>query len=166
MKLSVVLVILAAVAYTQAFETCTYKASDGSFYDLHLIRSHHQGLRNVAEDSQGMKYYWNLCESIVDARFHTDFENPCPDHAFVCQQTSSLATKDCGGSPREIFDGEAGPNQGVTIVVSGGDEGCNDLQRKTTINVNCGSDTDPVITEIGPCHYNIRYDNRLACPRI
>ena len=48
--------------------------------------------------------------------------------------------------------------------MSGGDEGCDGLKRKTTINVNCGSDTEPVISEVGPCHYNIRYSNRLACP--
>ena len=63
-----------------------------------------------------------------------------------------------------MYDGENGPDKGVTIVVSEGDEGCNGLRRKTTINVNCGSDSDPVISEVGPCHYNIRYSNRLACP--
>eukprot|EP00008_Paramoeba_atlantica_P004081 CAMPEP_0201475106 /NCGR_PEP_ID=MMETSP0151_2-20130828/575_1 /ASSEMBLY_ACC=CAM_ASM_000257 /TAXON_ID=200890 /ORGANISM="Paramoeba atlantica, Strain 621/1 / CCAP 1560/9" /LENGTH=170 /DNA_ID=CAMNT_0047855121 /DNA_START=82 /DNA_END=594 /DNA_ORIENTATION=+ len=150
-----------------AFEyfDCTYTASDGSFYDLHLIRSHHKGERNVAEDGDGMKYYWNLCESIVDARYHTDFKESCPKHAYVCQQTTGGGTKDCGGANREIRDGENGPASGVTIFLSGGDSGCDGEPRKTTINVNCGTDSQPVISEIGPCHYNIRYSNRLACPR-
>ncbi len=43
---------------------CDFIASDGSYYDLHLIRSHHRGQRNFAKDENGMEYYWNLCETI------------------------------------------------------------------------------------------------------
>ena len=73
MRFSVFFLFLSAILATSSFEVCSYKASDGSVYDLHLIRSHHQGLRNIASDAQGMKYYWNLCESIIDGLFSFSF---------------------------------------------------------------------------------------------
>ena len=112
-----------------------------------------------------MEYYWNLCETISDARFHTDFEKPCPKHAVVCQRTNQGDTKDCGGPPFRFTDGEKGPKLGVTVEVVDGDAGCEKEKRSTTIHVNCGPDTEPVISEDENCHYTIRYSNLLACPR-
>ncbi len=122
-------------------------------------------LRNAFSFDISLLNFFQTPNSRFIARFHTDFENPCPKHAMVCQRTTQGNTKDCGGSPFRFADGENGANLGVTVEVTDGDDGCDDLKRTTTIHVNCGTDTEPVITEDENCHYTIRYSNMLACPK-
>mmetsp|Transcript_19685 Transcript_19685/g.55347 ORF Transcript_19685/g.55347 Transcript_19685/m.55347 type:complete len:173 (-) Transcript_19685:40-558(-) len=168
-KLEVTLVLVAVWGFLAVrgtlYHDCKYTASDGSVYDLSLLRAHHRGERNMATDDKGQEYFWNLCESIEDARFHTDFEKPCPRHAWVCQRTTNGNTKDCGGEEVTYSDGELGPSKGITIHMAEGDLGCNDIRRQTTIHLECGDDSEPRILEVGECHYMIEYSSRMACPK-
>jgi hypothetical protein len=149
------------ISATDLITSCTYRTTDGTKYDILPFRSHHKGYRNSVTDSNNLTLYWNFCEPIQSARFHTDLSPPCSDHSFVCL-VSPFHTPIDVGRLRIVSDGELGPMTGLSFEFIGGT--CGRRIRKSTFHVNCGRETQPTLKILDECHFIVRYNNPYACP--
>jgi len=166
----VALVLLVTLAFGWAHcaqKACTYKASNGDFYDLsRLARFGRNGFWKISENvSSGVfHYYINFCRNSSGAPVECQTASP------VCQtQSWSNVSHACGTLPAIFSDlPQKYGKEGVTIQYKNGEGyGCPGA-RYSIIHVVCDPSTKGKFIDFGEvyplsCNYTGVFHSKFAC---
>jgi len=148
---------------------CTYNASDGSFYDLHLLRKMH-GKPYSFTDEEGNEWLFNVCGDLSNLK--VDY---CPKDSVVCMR-SKLGGVAVNAGKRASWSDFVNKSRGVEIVYGEGDMCDGSIPRKTIFDFVCPTvrssrssrRNSPIsvteVKEMDKCSTLIKVSSHFACP--
>jgi hypothetical protein len=165
MALALLLIALLAAGAKALNITCTYEASDGSYYDLTPFMKYTQATYYSKQGGdEGGIYYMSPCNTL-------DFVK-CRPEAPLCYRDNYMGWWSLGAISSWTWKDYTPPSGGVVVSLKNGAYGCaynQQLPLSATISIKC----DPTVTGDGgilsvkedSCHYYVEMATSHACPK-
>jgi len=157
---TLLLLFILTVPSYQLESTCTYRASDGSFYNLNSLKRK-EGF--LVADGRGDTWYFNFCSDLSEMK-----NTNCSKNSYVCKISNG---KPINAGKQITWQDYVNPKGGIEILFTEGDK-CGNRNMQTSIHLLCNNSNDKKnltslkVIQVDSCSTIITAESGAACPVI